>query len=78
MRTKRWNPKMSQQTKKPTKKRFTDKQRKELAALMGSIGGQSGTGKSKVRSPEALQRAVRARVEANKKRKQQKALAGTA
>ncbi len=43
------------------------------AAMLGRKGGKAGTGDAKRRSPKAIQKAVKARIAANKLRAKQKA-----
>lgn len=52
-----------------------DIDRSTAAAILGRKGGQAGTGDSKRRSPAVIRKAVKARIAANKLRKQQEAQA---
>jgi len=52
-----------------------DPARSKAAAILGAKGGKAGTGAAKRRSPEAIRKAVQARIAAAKKRKQEAAKA---
>lgn len=47
----------------------TEKHLHNAAAMLGRKGGKSGTGDSKRRSKEAIAKAVKARIKANRERK---------